>query len=149
MARDRLEKEMNIIELIKSQRYFARALKSLIPREKRLQLREQTRYLVVDPDEEDEGSSPPANKREQYYAADIEGPRLEELSSGHFSDSSISSKVDVKFMEDNCSNSIKAVNELIRLDSRQTSSRPLQESPIEEKEAAAKDAGEAGSLTLP
>ena len=51
MARDRLEKEMNIIELIKSQRYFARALKSLIPREKRLQLREQTRYLVVDPDE--------------------------------------------------------------------------------------------------
>ena len=63
MARDRLEKEMNIIELIKSQRYFARALKSLIPREKRLQLREQTRYLVVDPDEEDEGSSPPANKR--------------------------------------------------------------------------------------
>ena len=55
----------------------------------------------------------------------------------------------MKFFEDNCSNSIKAVNELIVLDSRQTSSRPLQESPIEEKEAAAKDASEAGSLTLP
>ena len=63
MARDRLEKEMNIIELIKSQRYFARALKSLIPREKRLQLREQTRYLVVDPDEEDESNNASANKR--------------------------------------------------------------------------------------
>ena len=52
-AREKLEKELNVIELIKSRRYFARALKMLVPPETRLRLREETRYLVIDPDSED------------------------------------------------------------------------------------------------
>ena len=54
-AREKLEKELNVIELIKSRRYFAKALKMLVPPETRLRLREQTRYLVIDPDSDDSG----------------------------------------------------------------------------------------------
>ena len=39
-ARDKLEKEMNIIELIKKQRYFARAIKHLLSQNFRLELKE-------------------------------------------------------------------------------------------------------------
>ena len=39
-AREKLEKELNIIELIKARRYFAKALKTLVPPETRLRLRE-------------------------------------------------------------------------------------------------------------
>ena len=52
-ARDKLESELNVIELIKSRRYFAKALKTLIPADQRLKLREQTRYLVIDPESEE------------------------------------------------------------------------------------------------
>ena len=52
-ARERLEKELNVIELIKSRRYFAKALKMLVPPETRLRLREETRYLVIDPESEE------------------------------------------------------------------------------------------------
>ena len=54
-AREKLEKELNVIELIKSRRYFAKALNMLVPRETRLRLREQTRYLVIDPNSDDSG----------------------------------------------------------------------------------------------
>ena len=51
-ARDKLESELNVIELIKSMRYFAKALKTLISADQRLKLREKTRYFVIDPESE-------------------------------------------------------------------------------------------------
>ena len=51
-ARDKLEKEMCIMEYIKKQRYVTKALKKLIPPMERLALKEKTRYLIVDPDKD-------------------------------------------------------------------------------------------------
>ena len=76
-ARDRLEKEMNIIELVKSRRYFAKALKTLLPKSKRIELREQTRYILVDPSAE-----------EPEKMAQVDEKHVK-LSSGHFSLSSL------------------------------------------------------------
>lgn len=49
-ARGKLEKEVNIIEIIKSRRYFESALKYLLPKEKRFYFKERSRYQTVDPD---------------------------------------------------------------------------------------------------
>ena len=49
-ARDALEKEINIIEIIKSRRYFNGALKQLLSKKQRMKIKERSRYLTVDPD---------------------------------------------------------------------------------------------------
>ena len=50
IARNKLDKEINIIEIVKSWRYFERALKFLLPEKKRLDFKERSRYLTVNPD---------------------------------------------------------------------------------------------------
>lgn len=54
MARDKLDKEVNIIEIVKSWRYFDSAFRFLLDERKRLDLKERTRYLTVDPDPDEE-----------------------------------------------------------------------------------------------
>ena len=88
-AREKLEKELNVIELIKSRRYFAKALKMLVPPETRLRLREQTRYLLIDPESDDSGLVSDFEKSTSRYTikqstvlGDVQ------LSSGHFSERS-------------------------------------------------------------
>ena len=88
-AREKLEKELNVIELIKSRRYFAKALKMLVPAETRLRLREQTRYLLIDPESDDSGLNSDFEKSTSRYTikqstvlGDVQ------LSSGHFSERS-------------------------------------------------------------
>ena len=49
-AREKLEKELNMIELLKSLRYHHLALKKLLPADVRFSLKEQTRHVMVDPD---------------------------------------------------------------------------------------------------
>mmetsp|Transcript_36663 Transcript_36663/g.48146 ORF Transcript_36663/g.48146 Transcript_36663/m.48146 type:complete len:240 (-) Transcript_36663:585-1304(-) len=49
MARKKLEKESNIIEIIKSRRYFSASLKLLLTRRQRMRLKERTRYLHMNP----------------------------------------------------------------------------------------------------
>ena len=49
MGRDKLEKESNIIEIIKSRRYFNASLKILLSKRQRMRLKERTRYLHVNP----------------------------------------------------------------------------------------------------
>ena len=50
MAREKLDKEINIIEIVKSWRYFENAFKFLLPEGKRIDLKERARYLVINPD---------------------------------------------------------------------------------------------------
>ena len=50
MARDKLDKEINIIEMVKSWRYFERSIRYLIPEKQRLDFKERSRYIAVDPD---------------------------------------------------------------------------------------------------
>ena len=49
-AREKLEKEINIIEIIKQQRYFAKAINELIVPSKRIDLKEKSRYITINPD---------------------------------------------------------------------------------------------------
>ena len=50
-------KEIDVIELIKSRRFFKLALKHLLTKEVRMQLKERSRYLCIDPDKETTNSS--------------------------------------------------------------------------------------------
>ena len=50
MAREKLDKEINIIEMVKSWRYFEQAIKYLLPEKQRLDFKERARYIAVDPD---------------------------------------------------------------------------------------------------
>jgi len=45
--------ETNIIEIIKSRRYFAKAFKALLTKRQRLQMKEKSRYLYIDPDKKE------------------------------------------------------------------------------------------------
>ena len=49
MAREKLDKEINIIEIVKSWRYFESALRFLLPEKKRLDFKERSRYIAIDP----------------------------------------------------------------------------------------------------
>ena len=53
LARKKLEKELNIIEMVKSRRYMYAAVRTLIPNEKeRLILKEKSRYIAINPDKD-------------------------------------------------------------------------------------------------
>ncbi len=49
-ARQKLEQEINIIEIVKSWRYFSRAIHHLLPEKKREHFKERSRYIAIDPD---------------------------------------------------------------------------------------------------
>ncbi len=50
LGRSMLEKETNIIEIVKSRRYLSQAVRLLLSKEQRKKLRERSRYLIVNPD---------------------------------------------------------------------------------------------------
>ena len=49
MARKKLDQEINIIEIVKSRRFFKKALKILLSKKKRMELKERSRYISIDP----------------------------------------------------------------------------------------------------
>lgn len=49
-AREKLEKELNMLELLKSLRYHNLALKKLLSADVRFSLKQQTRHVIIDPD---------------------------------------------------------------------------------------------------
>ena len=49
-AREKLAQEINVIHIIKSWRYMQRALQQLLPSHERIQIKEKTRYTIIDPD---------------------------------------------------------------------------------------------------
>ena len=50
LAREKLHREINIIEIVKSWRYFNKALHYLLPEKERLDFKERTRYISINPD---------------------------------------------------------------------------------------------------
>ena len=53
-----MDKEIDIIEMIKSTRFFHLALHKLLSHKDRLDLKERSRYILIDPDaEEDDAQS--------------------------------------------------------------------------------------------
>ena len=50
MGRRKLEKETNIISIIKSRRYFNAAIKLLLTKHQRDRLKEHTKYLHINPE---------------------------------------------------------------------------------------------------
>ena len=53
-ARLLMDKEINIIEIIKSLRYLKNSIHLLIPKKKRFELKERSRYLCIDPDDKEQ-----------------------------------------------------------------------------------------------
>ena len=45
-----MDREIDIIELIKSRRFIKIALKHLLTKEKRIELKERSRYLCINPE---------------------------------------------------------------------------------------------------
>ena len=54
-ARRAMVDEVDIITFIKSRRYFHMALRYLLPRQVRQELKQLSHYVVIDPDGEEEG----------------------------------------------------------------------------------------------
>ena len=53
MAREKLDKEINIIDIVKSYRYFNSALHFLLTESTRMDLKERARYIAINPDSHD------------------------------------------------------------------------------------------------
>ena len=53
-ARERMEQEINIVHIVKSRRYFQRALRLLLSRRTREQMQKQSRYIYINPDDSSE-----------------------------------------------------------------------------------------------
>ena len=49
-ARERMQRETNILEIIKSRRYFNAAIRFLLTKKQRMKLKERGRYTVINPD---------------------------------------------------------------------------------------------------
>lgn len=54
LARERMANETNIIEIIKSRRYFNAALRFLLSKKQRMRLKERGRYTLINPDNKTE-----------------------------------------------------------------------------------------------
>ena len=88
---------MCMIEFIKKQRYFSKAIKLLITPKDRLKLKEKTRYYVVDPDRDIETADDDEKSKDEEQNSWMQ--KKAELSSGHFSEpSELISEVEVELV---------------------------------------------------
>lgn len=78
-ARQAMDREFNVVEILKSRRYFNKALKLLLPKQKRQVLIESSEYIEVDPSSCDEESSDARVNDAQvdYESSEIDKERLE------------------------------------------------------------------------
>ena len=49
-----MDKEIDIIEMIKSRRFFKMAIRKLLSHKDRLDLKERSRYIMIDPDSDED-----------------------------------------------------------------------------------------------
>ena len=49
-----MDSEIDIVEIIKSRRYFNMAIRKLLPHKDRMEIKERSRYIMVDPDSDKE-----------------------------------------------------------------------------------------------
>lgn len=50
-ARQKMDEEINIIEIVKSWRYFEKAIHFLLTDKQRRHFKERSRYIAIDPDQ--------------------------------------------------------------------------------------------------
>ena len=84
MAREKLDKEINIIEMVKSWRYFEQAIKYLLPEKQRLDFKERARYMTINPD--------PDKAKEQSKSFAMMAKRTMSIRRHNFSDGFFSSE---------------------------------------------------------
>ena len=60
-ARNKLDQEINIIDIVKSRRYISMALRHLLPQRKRQELLEKSQYIKIFPSSDGEVEVPAAN----------------------------------------------------------------------------------------
>ena len=65
-----MDKEIDIIEMIKSRRFFKMAIHKLLSDKDRMELKERTRYIMIDPDSS-EDIQKGFRKSRQLEAADL------------------------------------------------------------------------------
>ena len=72
-AREALEKEVEIFTMIKSRRYFHLALRYLLPKQVRLDLKKASQFIVINPDrvsEKPKGAEPEMKELEDIRCPD-------------------------------------------------------------------------------
>ena len=84
-ARKALEKEINIIEIIKSRRFSNEAIKYLLSKKQRMKIKERSRYHTVDPDHSPE---PEDKTKSRYKTEDFGVSQIEQFTDGFYSSSS-------------------------------------------------------------
>ena len=52
LARAQMAEEINIVEIIKSRRYFNMALRQLLTKKQRSMMKEKSRFIVINPKED-------------------------------------------------------------------------------------------------
>ena len=92
MARDKLDKEINIVEIVKSWRYFEQAIRYLLPERQRLDFKERSRYISIDPD--------PDEKKEEKKSFAMMAKRMASIRRHNFSDGFFSSQDEDAAKED-------------------------------------------------
>ena len=66
-----MDDEIDIIEMIKSRRFFKKAFRELMTAEKRMKLKEKSRYIMIDPDSDDEESAKEKDKKQFTNVLDL------------------------------------------------------------------------------
>ena len=64
-AKVRLEKELNMIELLKSRRFFYEVMKVLLTKDQHMALWSKSRYIVIDPSDNEEENDIGGDKSER------------------------------------------------------------------------------------
>ena len=82
---------MSMIEFIKQQRFVMKALRKIFSPKERLAIKEKTRYLIIDPDQDSdfETINEDVNAEESMKRQMTYEQKKAELSSGHFSEISL------------------------------------------------------------
>ena len=86
-----MDDEIDIIEMIKSRRYFKEALRKLMSAEKRMKLKEKSRYIMIDPDSDDADSAQEKKRKRFNNVLDLYEEELNQdpgnLTDGFYSSS--------------------------------------------------------------
>ena len=83
LAREKLNREINIIEIVKSWRYYDKAFRFLLAEKQRLDFKERTRYITINPDKCDKINTEMRNKSIEMKKS--KSIRRQEFSDGFFS----------------------------------------------------------------
>ena len=83
LAREKLNREINIIEIVKSWRYYDKAFHFLLAEKQRLDFKERTRYITINPDKCEKINTEMRNRSIEMRKS--KSIRRQEFSDGFFS----------------------------------------------------------------